>query len=84
MIIDFERASSVRDTSIKQYEDYVTSNGVVTEDKVQYLPTMVMVGYFLKVHSASPMDAVRKFMKSHSLPYRKANEVKTILTILEK
>jgi hypothetical protein len=83
MRVDYAQVSSMRKNTIKAFEDHVESNGHPTESDVFSLPVLAMVGYFLKVHSKEPEMAVRRYLKTHTISYRKACEVKMIVNILK-
>lgn len=83
MRVDYDRVDAVRADSISKFDQYVDENGYPTEDILFSMPVVQLVGYFLKVHSKDPGAAVRKYLREHSISYRKANEVKMLINILK-
>lgn len=84
MYVDYEKVKSTRENAMSMYSQYVTENGIPDENNIFSLPVMVLVGYFIQVHSKDPEFAVRKYLREHSITYRKANEVKMLVHMLSK
>lgn len=68
---------------IRKFEEYVEEKGYPDETVLISLPVVVLVGYFLKVHSKNPELAVLRYLSNNSISYKKSNEVKMMLKALE-
>lgn len=83
MKVDYNKVQATRQNAIQEFDNYVRDKGYPEEDDLFSLSVTITVGYFLKVHSKDPESAVRKYLKEHSISYRKANEIKMLINILK-
>lgn len=74
---------SARNSIIKRFEKYVEEKGYPDENALISVPVVILVGYFLKVHSKNPGMAVLRYLNSNTISYQKSNEVKMMLKALE-
>lgn len=84
MRVDYVEIQQKKNNAVRMYDEYVSRYGTPSEDTLMTLPTMVIVGYFLTVHSRDPQSVINRFLRNNIITYRKANEVKMLVSILSK
>lgn len=77
------RAAKFRKDAIDEYTEYERAMGPTPDESLSEMPTPLLVGYFLKVHSKDPSMAVKRCVKEHILSVSRGNEVSMFLSILK-
>ena len=81
---DIKRNSklNVRNSLIKQYKNYVESNGCLSKEDFSEKSIFILAGYFLEVHSLNPILSLIDYSSKHYITSEKANKIRTLIDIL--